>query len=245
MYDHDSTAELGRLTQPHNRSFRAVLVATAVVPIIFADKFYAHFYAYLTGNILDDIIRKQWDIVVLSILLFLACLVPLSFRRKIKWTEYGLVGAFFISLFVEMYGIPFTVFLVQKWFYQPTVSHPAGILNFHLFGVYFGMDLPMTYAAIVITIGILLIVVGWITLYRGTKGDRLVTHGIYAVCRHPQYLGFIMVIVGWFIGWPTILTLVLSPLLVYKYIRTAHSEEREVLDTAQYAAYKAQVPFLI
>jgi protein-S-isoprenylcysteine O-methyltransferase Ste14 len=184
-------------------------------------------------------------VTILSILIFLAFMVPLSYRRKVKLIEYGLVSTFFISLFIEMYGFPFTILLVQRWFYGSTIEHPPSIIKFNLFGVYMGMDIPMTYAALLISIGALLIVVGWVTIYNGVKRNMLVTHGIYAFSRHPQYLGFILIISGWFIGWPTLLTLTMSPILIFKYIHTAYIEEKEVGNREQYYRYKAKVPFLI
>ncbi len=222
---------------------RTLMAALICVPIVFAKKFYEHFYAYLTGNVVNDIIKRQWDVVALSILLFLAFLIPLSFRRKVKWTEYGLVTAFFVSLFVEMYGIPFTILFAQKWFYQPGVKHPASVFDFHLLNVHFKMDIPMAYAAVLMIIGSLLVIAGWVTLYFGLKKRKLVTNGIYAVSRHPQYLGFIIIIFGWFIGWPTILTIVMTPILIFKYIHVARNEEKEVSDSVKYNIYKEKVPF--
>ena len=224
---------------------RALVVAAICVPIVFHDVFYEHFYAYLTGNVLDDIVRREWHIVVLSILLFIAFLIPLSFRRKVKWTEYSLVTAFFVSLFVEMYGIPFTILFAQKWFYQPDITYPATIIDYHLFGVYITMDLPMVYAAVLMTTGTLLVIAGWVTLYFGVKKKSMVTSGIYAFSRHPQYLGFIIIICGWLIGWPTMLTMVLSPILIFKYIQVARKEEKEVSNLIEYSSYKERVPFFI
>ena len=240
-----SMARFDNLVKHRNFPFRLLLVAAICVPIVFANEFYDHFYAYLTGNVLNDIITKQWDIVVLSILVFLAFLIPLSFRRKVNWAEYGLVSAFFVSLFVEMFGIPFTILFAQKWFYQPSIVHPASVIDFHLLGVYFTMDLPMAYAAVLMAVGALLIIVGWVTLYFGVKRKKLVTNGVYAFSRHPQYLGFIIIISGWIIGWPTMLTLVLAPILIFKYFRVARHEEKEVPYLADYHSYREKVPFLI
>ena len=237
--------KLDKLFTYRTLPLRALMVAAICVPIAFHHVFYEHFYAYLTGNVLNDILRRQWHIVALSILLFLAFLIPLSFRRKVKWTEYGLVTAFFVSLFVEMYGIPFTILFAQKWFYQPDIIYPATVIDFYLLGVYITMDLPMTYAAVLMTIGGSLVIAGWVTIYFGVKKKSLVTNGIYAFSRHPQYLGFIIIICGWFIGWPTILTMVLSPILILKYFQVARNEEKEVSDLVEYCSYKERVPFFI
>jgi len=233
------------MTSYRIRPIRFTLIASLLIPAAHLDTFYDHFYAYLTGNVLNDIIRQHWDIVIVSIVIFLACLIPLSFRRKANWAEYGLVTAFFVSLFVEMYGIPFTILLAQKWFYQSDIFHPKGIIDFHLLGTHFEMDLPMVYAAALIIAGALIIVVAWITLYYGVKRNTLVTTGVYATSRHPQYLGFILIITGWLIGWPTLLTIMLVPILIYRYVRAAQQEEMEVPDRVAYQRYKERVPFMI
>ncbi len=225
---------------------RILLILLILIPIIYYQEFYQHFYAYLTGNIITYVITRQWHIVLLSILLFIAFIIPLSYRRKANWLEYGLVSAFFVSLFIEMYGIPLTILLASKYFAATPTNLPGYLIEFRFLGVGFGMDLAMSYAALLMVTGASLVITGWITLYRNTKNKGLVTHGIYHYSRHPQYLGFIFIILGWFIGWPTLLTLVFTPILIFKYIRVCKTEETEITDKyAEYEMYKTKTPFLI
>ena len=230
-----------------NLPIRILLILFILIPpIVFSQDFYKHFYVYLTGNIITRVITQQWHIVVLSILLFVALLIPLSFRRKPKWVEHGLVSAFFISLFIEMYGIPLTILFASKYFLTTNVSAPSSFIKFNFLGVIIHMDMAMSYAALLMIIGALFIIIGWITLYRNAKRTGLVTNGIYQYSRHPQYLGFILVIIGWFIGWPTILTLVFTPILIYRYIRLCKTEEYEIQNKyPEYKNYKTRVPFFI
>jgi protein-S-isoprenylcysteine O-methyltransferase Ste14 len=230
-----------------NLPIRILLILVILIPpIVFFRDFYKHFYVYLTGNIITRIITQQWHIVVLSILLFVAFLIPLSFRRKANWAERGLVTAFFISLFIEMYGIPLTILFASKYFLTANASPPSNFIEFNFLGVGFGMDMAMSYAALLMIIGALFVIIGWITLYRNVKRTGLVTNGIYRYSRHPQYLGFILVIIGWFIGWPTILTLIFTPILTYRYIRLCKTEEREIQNKyPEYENYKARVPFFV
>jgi len=228
-----------------NLPLRLLFLALAFVPLVYWKEFLHHFYVYITGTIITSVIMQQWHIVVINIALFLVFLIPLSYRRKVKWTEYGLATAFFVSLFIEMYGIPLTILLASKYFFNPNTILPAHVVEFHFFGVGFSMDVGMTYGTILMIIGGLFILTGWVTLYRNLKKNvKLVTTGIYSLSRHPQYVGFILIIVGWLVAWPTILTVVLSPILVYKYLRVCATEEKEMA-SPEYEEYKKSVPMLI
>ncbi|OGI12094.1 hypothetical protein A3K64_02025 [Candidatus Micrarchaeota archaeon RBG_16_36_9] len=230
-----------------NFVFRILLLSFLIlIPLIYLNEFYIHFYSYISGNIIIDIINQQWHVVALNIILFMALLIPLSYRRKANWKEYGLVGAFFISLFIEMYGIPLTILFVSNYFLNANSAVPNTLLGFNIFGVGFAMDIGMAYGSIIIIIGILLIMTGWVTLYNNIKKKGLVTSGIYSYSRHPQYLGFIMTTIGWFVAWPTLITILFTPILIYKYFTLCKKEEKEISkEFPKYESYKENVPFLI
>ncbi|MFA4930382.1 MAG: methyltransferase [Patescibacteria group bacterium] len=229
-----------------NPILRLLLLIIIIFPIYYYHEFYEHFYVYLTGNVISRVITQEWHVVLISIVLFCAFLIPLSYRRRAPWMEYGLVGAFFVSLFIEMYGIPLTILFAAKYFLASDVILPDNVVGFHLFGVGFGMDLPMAYAAVIMAIGMILIIWGWVTLYFNIKKDQPVTVGIYQYSRHPQYLGFILIVLGWFIGWPTILTIIFTPILIYKYITVCRTEEAELLkQNPQYQQYIHSTPFFV
>ena len=93
---------------------RFFLLLLAIPPIIFFTEFKQHFLAHFLGGIGPDMVVGQWQLVAFNVIVFCAFLIPLSYRRRVDWREYGLVSAFFVSLFVEMYGIPLTIlFLVR------------------------------------------------------------------------------------------------------------------------------------
>ena len=58
-----------------------------------------------------------------------------------------------------------------------------------------------------------------------TSGAR--DHGSYGYVRHPQYVGFILVMFGFLVQWPTVLTLAMFPVLSVMYVKLARAEERE------------------
>src|SRR5215471_21391161 len=87
--------------------------------------------------------------------------------------------------------------------------------------------------------GFILISAGWKVLYDAQKKHELATTGVYSYVRHPQYVGFVAVMFGFLLQWPTVLTLAMFPVLVFMYVRLARMEERESLREfgSRYRAY--------
>lgn len=227
---------------------RGILIMLALIPFIYWRQFYDHFYAYLTGTIISRIITTKWSVVIISIVFFAFFLIPLNYRRRAKWIDYSLGTAFFVSLFIEMYGIPLTLLFASKYLFEPGVNLPSNVIEFNFFGVGMGMDHAMLYGAVLMTIGIVLIACGWWSIYRQSKkSDGFARNDLYSISRHPQYLGFILLLMGWLFGWPTIITIIFSPILIYKYLKAAKIEEREMtaIFGQEYDEYKKKTPFLI
>jgi protein-S-isoprenylcysteine O-methyltransferase Ste14 len=176
---------------------------------------------------------------------------PLNAR---DWRSFGLFAAFIVALFAEMYGFPLTLYLLSGWLaaHFPQVnwmSHDAG----HLFEMVFGWRAnphfgPFHLASFVlIGGGFWLLGKAWPPLYRAQREGRLAREGIYARIRHPQYVAFVLVMTGFLLQWPTLITLVLYPVMLIAYARLARREERDNLADfgPQYAEYMQQVPAFI
>ena len=71
--------------------------------------------------------------------------------------------------------------------------------------------------------------------------------GPYGYVRHPQYVGFILVMIGFLFMWPTLTTLLMFPILVAVYVRLAKREELIVLEEfgSVYLDYRKKVPAFI
>lgn len=226
-------------------SLRITIFLLVISSFAFLQDFIDHARAFFMGFVYGQTITQAWLTVLIHILIFLAFLIPLSFRRKIDWKEYGLVTTFFVSLFVEMYGLPFSLIFISRMIGDHTHIELRRVISINILGVTFAATIPILYGTTFIIIGCILILIAFITLYKNMREEGLVTTGVYAISRHPQYLGFILIIVGWFIEWPTFINLILSTILVYKYIHLCMLEEKELKEMYDYVDYKKNVPMLI
>jgi protein-S-isoprenylcysteine O-methyltransferase Ste14 len=196
-----------------------------------------------------------WSLVIVNSAIFI--LFSYTFfkpRTGRDWRSFGAFSAFLVALFTEMYGFPLTIYLLSGWLqtHYPGVdwfSHDAGHLLEMMLGwktnPHAGPFHILSY--IFIGGGFILISVGWKVLYDAQQQHRLATSGIYAYVRHPQYVGFIVVMLGFLLQWPTLLTLAMFPVLVFMYTRLARTEEREALADFgdAYKVYTARVPRFI
>lgn len=90
-------------------------------------------------------------------------------------------------------------------------------------------------------LGFWLIAAAWKVLHEAAQHDRLATTGPYAHVRHPQYDGFLLVMIGFLLQWPTVPTLIMFPILVYVYARLARSEVAQKFGD-DWAAHAAHTP---
>ncbi len=196
-----------------------------------------------------------WSLVIINSLVFI--IFAFSFTKpktKRDWRSFGAFSAFVVALFTEMYGYPLTIYLLSGWLVSryPGVdwsSHDAGHLLEMLFGwkanPHFGPFHLLSFAFI--GGGFILLSNAWRVLYAAQKNRTLATTGPYAHIRHPQYAGFVLIMLGFLVQWPTILTLAMFPVLVFMYLRLARREEREVEAEfgAEYRRYAARTPAFI
>jgi protein-S-isoprenylcysteine O-methyltransferase Ste14 len=193
-----------------------------------------------------------WSLVVVNSAVFI--IFAFSFARprtSTDWRSFGAFSAFLVAMFTEMYGFPLTIYLLSGWLQTryPEVdflAHDAGHLLEVMFGwrgnPHFG---PFHIASDLLMVGgFLLLALTWKALYTAQRERRLATTGVYARIRHPQYLAFVMVLTGFLLQWPTILTLAMYPVLVLIYVRLAYREERDALAEfgGEYREYMEEVP---
>jgi methanethiol S-methyltransferase len=193
-----------------------------------------------------------WSLAVINSLIFI--IFAFSFAKpqsKRDWRSFGAFSAFLVALFAEMYGYPLTIYLLAGWLSSrfpgiDFLSHDAGHLLEMLFGwranPHFG---PFHILSNVFIFGgFILLASAWKVLYAAQRAHKLATAGPYARVRHPQYDAFVLIMFGFLLQWPTLVTLVMFPILLFMYMRLARAEEREVKAEFgdDYVRYAAKTP---
>jgi protein-S-isoprenylcysteine O-methyltransferase Ste14 len=193
-----------------------------------------------------------WILVILNSLVFIIFAFSFSKPQSSRdWRSFGAFSAFIVALFTEMYGFPLTIYLLSGWLQSrypgmDVLSHDGG----HLWSTLFGLSGNPHFGALhiasdmLIAGGFILLAAAWNVLYQAQRRGALATTGTYAHVRHPQYVGFIVIMLGFLLQWPTILTLLMFPPLVAMYVRLARHEEAEARRAfgAAYDVYAAATP---
>ena len=196
-----------------------------------------------------------WSLVVINVAVFAIFAFSFTHPRTARdWRSFGAFTAFLVALFTEMYGFPLTIYLLSGWLQGrypglDLLSHNTG----HLWETLLGsqgdphMNPLHLLSGFLIAGGFILLAAAWRVLYAAQQTHGLATTGPYAHVRHPQYAGFILIMLGFLVQWPTILTLAMFPILVWMYVRLARREEREVrVEFGEtYARYAATTPAFI
>ncbi len=190
-----------------------------------------------------------WPAVVISAIIFI--FFALSFLKpkgKQEWRSLGTFSAFTVALFTEMFGFPLTIYLLTSMLgSRYPVLDPFTHINGHLWVALLGGStsiwvLVMVLSNAAIISGLVIMGKSWKRIHRAN--GELVTSGLYRRVRHPQYFGLFLITVGFLIQWPTLITIVMWPILMLMYYRLARREEKE-METRfgdQYVTYRQRVP---
>jgi protein-S-isoprenylcysteine O-methyltransferase Ste14 len=211
----------------------------------------------LEGGVIMELSASYglWPLVIFNSAIFI--FFAFSFTKPktaLDWRSLGTFSAFIVALFVEMYGFPVTIYFLSGWlqsaFPQTDIfAHNNG----HLWYSFFGFEGDPHFnpihllANLLVFVGFYVIYKAWKILHPAQQGGILAITGPYAHVRHPQYTGFILVMAGFLFMWPTLLTLLMFPIMVFIYFRLAKQEERVVQQEFgdEYDQYASKLPFFI
>ncbi len=175
-----------------------------------------------------------WSLVIINSVFFIFFATSFSVGGwKSNWRELGMFSAFVVALFTEMYGFPLTIYLLSGWLaaHYPGVnlmSHDSGHLWSTLLGLKGNPHFSPLHisSSLLIGAGFVLLGYAWRPLYEAQRAGRVATTGPYSRVRHPQYVAFVLVMLGFLLQWPTIPTLLMFPVLACVYAGLARREEQ-------------------
>ena len=190
-----------------------------------------------------------WSLAVIMIVIaswiFYRYFAPKTWR---EWAGAGLVQAFIIALYAEMYGFPLTIYFLVRFFGIDSPNLNANLWS-SLLGIgELGMMISMVLGYALLFVGIGLFIQGWRELYKARQQNLLVTTGLYRFVRHPQYTGLFVGLFGeGVVHWPTLFSIVILPMIVLAYYLLARSEEKKVIEQFgdEYRDYLARTSMFI
>lgn len=189
--------------------------------------------------------------VLALIMIVVASWYLYKYMAPSSWHERagaGVVQAFIIALYAEMYGFPLTIYLLARFGGLDKTGLNANLWSSLLGMGETGMMISMVLGYILLFLGIGLFFQGWRHVYKARQENKLVTDGLYALARHPQYTGLFIALFGeGIVHWPTLFSVALFPIIIFIYYRLSLREEKKVIAEfgTEYLAYKARVPMFI
>lgn len=196
-----------------------------------------------------------WTLVILNSAIFI--FFAFSFvkpRSTTDWRSLGVFSAFVVALFTEMYGFPLTIYLFSGWLqtHYPQLdifSHESGHLLHTLLGLEGNphFDVLHILSNVIIVGGFVILSSAWNVLHRAQRERKLASAGLYAQIRHPQYVAFIVIMLGFLLQWPTLPTLVMFPFMTWIYVRLSKREELDAINEfgEEYLHYREKTPAFI
>ena len=166
-------------------------------------------------------------VTVIASWLMYRYLAPQSWK---EWTRAGVLQAFIIAFYAEMYGFPLTIYFLARFFGLDLPWTEGGNLWARLFGTPVAHLVAMVLGYAIVFSGATLVADGWRRIHRARREEKLMTDGVYARMRHPQYAGLFLIVFGeGVVHWPTIVSVAAFPIIVLSYTLLARKEERQML----------------
>ena len=155
------------------------------------------------------------------------------------WAIYAPLLMLIIAPMAAALFPSFAVMVVLRWAFYPWVG--AGYLPLY------GSPARDVVMPPLIAIGFAIAIVGLVQVAKAARGKYLVTDGLYATVRHPQYLGIAIWALGFALWGSSYIDCVVWFTMVFTFALLALREEKRLGKQfgADYLAYRQEVPFML
>ena len=171
--------------------------------------------------------------MLINFFIFIFLLLFLPYKKILVWKTKLLFTTFFVINYLDFNGYyPLSDKIKKIWvnnigikfsdFKIPFIYRIRNFYNSLVISTWNWAEIIYYLAGWLIFIGLILIIIAFFQIIDENKFYK---KGLYKFMRHPQYNGIILLITGWILWKPTIVSFLFYPIIIYSYYRLAINEE--------------------
>jgi protein-S-isoprenylcysteine O-methyltransferase Ste14 len=192
-----------------------------------------------------------WTLFLIASAMLVAIVLALTRPAGERdWKGVSAFLAFIAALCAEIALVPLLVYLAWRWLFQRVAGIHAFGDGLDLLQLVFGWEMHRhsvwldRLGDLVIVGGVVVLAAAWKGLLDARRARTFASTGVYAHVQHPLYLGFVLIMFGFLLQWPALLTGLAFGAALLAYRRLAGDEEQAMAARygAEWVRYRQRTP---